>query len=299
MSMTKDYIVRGITKDGFIKAVAIQSTGLVEEARMIHKTLPLATAALGRTLTAASMMGDELKSDNGSVTLQLRGDGPLGAVTAVSDSGGNVRGYLQNPAVELPLKENGKLDVGGGVGKDGVLTVIKDIGAKEPFSGKVELLSGEVAEDVAYYYYASEQIPTVCALGVLVGQDQSVKQAGGYIIQLMPGAPDGLVTILEYRVAESPSITQMMEQGMTAEEVLKYMLDGMGYEQLYKHEVAYECKCSRRKVEQAIISIGREELKRLYEEEETIKVTCQFCDKEYAFTRDEIGEMLMETPDSI
>ena len=291
-----DFIVRGITKDGFIKAAAVQSTELVEEARRIHRTLPLATAALGRTLTAASLMGDELKEEDGSVTLQVRGDGPLGAITAVSDSEGNVRGYLQNPAVDLPLKANGKLDVGGGVGQ-GVLTVIKDIGAKEPFSGKVELLSGEIAEDVAYYYYASEQIPTVCALGVLVDTDQHVKQAGGYIIQLMPGAPDGLVSILEARVQETPSMTTMMEQGMTAEEVLQYMLDGMRFEELYKHDVKYECKCSRQKVEQAVLSIGREELKRLYEEEETVKVTCQFCDKEYVFTKEEIGNMLLQTPE--
>lgn len=291
-----DFIVRGITKDGFIKAAAVQSTELVEEARRIHRTLPLATAALGRTLTAASLMGDELKEEDGSATLQVRGDGPLGAITAVSDSEGNVRGYLQNPAVDLPLKTNGKLDVGGGVGQ-GVLTVIKDIGAKEPFSGKVELLSGEIAEDVAYYYYASEQIPTVCALGVLVDTDQHVKQAGGYIIQLMPGAPDGLVSILEARVQETPSMTTMMEQGMTAEEVLQYMLDGMRFEELYKHDVKYECKCSRQKVEQAVLSIGREELKRLYEEEETVKVTCQFCDKEYVFTKEEIGNMLLQTPE--
>lgn len=291
-----DFIVRGITKDGFIKAAAVQSTELVEEARRIHRTLPLATAALGRTLTAASLMGDELKEEDGSVTLQVRGDGPLGAITAVSDSEGNVRGYLQNPAVDLPLKTNGKLDVGGGVGQ-GVLTVIKDIGAKEPFSGKVELLSGEIAEDVAYYYYASEQIPTVCALGVLVDTDQHVKQAGGYIIQLMPGAPDGLVSILEARVQETPSMTTMMEKGMTAEEVLQYMLDGMRFEELYKHDVKYECKCSRQKVEQAVLSIGREELKRLYEEEETVKVTCQFCDKEYVFTKEEIGNMLLQTPE--
>lgn len=288
-----DFIIRGITKDGYIKAAAVQSTGLVETMRQIHKTLPLATAALGRTLTAASMMGDELKETDGSVTLQVRGGGPLGAITAVSDSEGNVRGYLQNPAIELPLKENGKLDVGGGVGQEGILTVIKDIGAKEPFSGKVQLLSGEIAEDIAYYYYASEQIPTVCALGVLVDTDQSVKQAGGYMIQLMPGAPEGLISILEYRIAETLSITQMMEQGMTAEDVLKYMLEGTGFEVLYKHEIEYKCKCSREKVEQALISIGREELKRLYEEEDSIDVTCQFCDKKYKFDKTEIGKMLL------
>ena len=288
----KDFIMRGMTADGYIKAAAIKSTDMVERMREIHKTLPLATAALGRSLTAASIMGDELKEENGSITLQIRGSGPLGAITAVSDSQGNVRGYLQNPACELPLKANGKLDVGSGVGKDGLLTVIKDIGGKEPFSGKVELLSGEIAEDIAYYYYISEQIPTICALGVLVDRDQSVKQAGGYMIQLMPGAPDGLISTLEYRVAETPSVTSLMEEGKSPDDILRFMLEGTGFQELYRHEVAYECKCSREKVERAIISIGREELKRLYEEENSITVTCQFCDKIYHYSREELEEIL-------
>jgi len=296
MSNTKDFIVRGMTRDGFIKAVAVQSTELVEHARQIHQTLPLGTAALGRALSAASMMGDEIKDPNGSITLQFRGDGPLGSIVAVSDSEGNVRGYVQNPACDIPRKAPGKLNVGAGVGA-GVLTVIKDIGEKEPFAGKVELLSGEIAEDIAYYYYASEQLPTICALGVLVDVDQSVKQAGGYMIQLLPGAPEEIVFILEERVKEEAAagrtVTSMMEQGMDAKAILEYMLDRMGYEELYQHEVSYECKCSRDKVEAAILSVGREELKRLYEEEETVKVTCQFCDKEYVFTKEEIGEMLL------
>ena len=296
MSNTKDFIVRGMTRDGFIKAVAVQSTELVEHARQIHQTLPLGTAALGRALSAASMMGDEIKDPNGSITLQFRGDGPLGSIVAVTDSEGNVRGYVQNPACDIPRKAPGKLNVGAGVGA-GVLTVIKDIGEKEPFAGKVELLSGEIAEDIAYYYYASEQLPTICALGVLVDVDQSVKQAGGYMIQLLPGAPEEIVFILEERVKEEAAagrtVTSMMEQGMDAKAILEYMLDRMGYEELYQHEVSYECKCSRDKVEAAILSVGREELKRLYEEEETVKVTCQFCDKEYVFTKEEIGEMLL------
>lgn len=296
MSTTKDFIVRGMTRDGYIKAVAVQSTELVEHARQIHQTLPLATTALGRSLSAASMMGDEIKDPNGSITLQFRGDGPLGSIVAVSDSDGNVRGYVQNPGVDIPRKAPGKLDVGAGVGA-GVLTVLKDVGDREPFAGKVELLSGEIAEDIAYYYYASEQLPTICALGVLVDVDQSVKQAGGYMIQLLPGAPEEIVFILEERVKEEAAagrtVTSMMEQGMDAKAILEYMLDRMGYEELYQHEVHYECKCSREKVEAAILSVGREELKRLYEEEETVKVTCQFCDKEYAFSREEIGEMLM------
>ncbi len=295
----KDFIMRGMTADGYIKAAAIKSTDMVERMREIHKTLPLATAALGRSLTAASIMGDELKEENGSITLQIRGSGPLGAITAVSDSQGNVRGYLQNPACELPLKANGKLDVGSGVGKDGLLTVIKDIGGKEPFSGKVELLSGEIAEDIAYYYYISEQIPTICALGVLVDRDQSVKQAGGYMIQLMPGAPDGLISTLEYRVAETPSVTSLMEEGKSPDDILRFMLEGTGFQELYRHEVAYECKCSREKVERAIISIGREELKRLYEEENSITVTCQFCDKKYTFDKADMSRLLSEAPEII
>ena len=198
----KDFLVRGMTADGFVKITAVQTTQLVERARQIHKTLPLATAALGRTLTAVSMMGNELKYDKGSVTLQLKGDGPLGAITTVGDSNGNVRGYLQNPAAALPLRADGHLNVGAGVGRDGVLTVIKDIGEREPFTGRIELQSGEIAEDVAAYYVLSEQIPTVCALGVLVDRDQSVKCAGGYLLQLLPGAPAGLVDLLEYRVAD-------------------------------------------------------------------------------------------------
>ncbi|MBQ2691302.1 MAG: Hsp33 family molecular chaperone HslO [Clostridia bacterium] len=293
----KDYIVRGITNDGFIKASAVQSTQMVERMRQIHGTTPLATAALGRTLTAASMMGDELKDKNGSVTIRINGGGPLGSLIAVSDNEGNVRGYVQDPNVDLPLKSVGKLNVGAGVGTDGILTVIKDIGEREPFNGQVQLLTGEIAEDIAYYYYISEQIPTLCALGVLVDRDYTVKQAGGYIIQLLPGAPEELAFILEERVKEEAargrSVTSMMEEGMDAKQILEYMLDGMGYRELYQHEVEYQCKCSRERVEQAVISIGREELTRLYEEEESVKVTCQFCDKEYVFTKEDINEMLL------
>jgi len=283
----QDFIIRGMTKDGFIKAAAVQTTGIVERMRNIHRTLPLATAALGRTLTAASMMGEELKDPNGSVTLQIRGDGPLGAITAVADSDGNVRGYLQNPAVDLPLKPNGKLDVSGGVG-GGILTVIKDIGAKEPFSGKVELYSGEIAEDIAAYYVESEQIPTVCALGVLVDTDQSVRCAGGYIIQLMPGAPEGLVDILEMRLMECGSVTSQLDRGMTILEIVQELLYGMGFEVMDQHPVEYQCKCSRSKVERALVSMGKEELLQLAQEEQETSVTCQFCDAVYTFRSEEL-----------
>ena len=284
----KDFLVRGMTADGYVKITAVQTTELTERMRRIHKTLPLATAALGRSLAAVSMMGNELKYENGSVTLQIRGGGPLGAITAVSDSEGNVRGYLQNPAALLPLRADGHLDVGGGVGRDGVLTVIKDIGEREPFTGKIELQSGEIAEDVAAYYVISEQIPTVCALGVLVGEDQSVKCAGGYLLQLMPGAPEGLIDLLEYRIAESGSVTGNLSKGMTMRQVVEELLDGMGLELMEEHPIAYEGKCSRRRGESALISLGRKELDQLIAENKEISVTCQFCDSVYTFTPAEL-----------
>lgn len=287
-----DFIIRGVTTDGFLKVSAAQSTSTVEKMRTTHRTLPLATAALGRTLTAASMMGDELKAEDGSVTLQIRGDGPLGAIIAVADSGGNVRGYLQNPAAILPLKANGKLDVSGGVGTQGILTVIKDTGEGEPFSGKVELYSGEIAEDIAAYYAISEQIPTVCALGVLVDKDQSVRQAGGYIIQLMPGAPDGLADVLEARVYETPSITRQLDSGMDIEQALMYLLDGFGLKIIQRHPIEYRCHCSAHKVERALISMGRQELEKLIAEECKAAITCQFCDKEYYFGKEDLEDLL-------
>lgn len=287
----KNHIIRGITGDGYVKAAALCATDLCERARSIHKTLPLATAALGRTLCAASMMGDELKDENGSVTLQFRGDGPLGAITAVSDSSGCVRGYLQNPAAILPLRADGKLDVGGGVGA-GVLTVIKDIGAGEPFSGKVELRSGEIAEDIAAYFTLSEQIPTACALGVLVDTDQTVRAAGGYMIQLLPGAPDGLADLLEYRVRDVGSVTSAMERGMTPEDILNELLYGMDFSILESHPVEYRCHCSRQRVESALISMGKDELRKLIDSDEETSVTCQFCDEIYRFDKKQLQQLL-------
>lgn len=286
--MKQDFLVRGMTGDGFVRIAAVQTTNMVERMRQIHKTLPLATAALGRTLTAASMMGSELKDANGSVTLQIRGNGPLGAITAVSDSRGYVRGYLQNPAANLPLRADGHLDVGGGVGREGILTVIKDIGEGEPFSGKIELYSGEIAEDIAAYYLLSEQIPTVCALGVLVDRDQTVRCAGGYLLQLLPGAPEGLIDLLEYRVADVGSVTACLDKGMDMRQVAQELLYGMDLRLMEEQPVGYECKCSRNKVASALVSLGRDELDRLIREEEKIDVTCQFCDKIYTFTRKDL-----------
>lgn len=289
-----DHLIRGMTKDGYVQVCAVECTGIVERARQIHTTLPLATAALGRTLAACSMMGSMLKSEDGSLTIQVRGGGPLGAVTAVSDSRGNVRGYLQNPAVTLPLRPDGKLDVGGGVGGQGVLTVIKDIGTGEPFSGKVELRSGEIAEDIAGYFAESEQIPTVCALGVLVDRDQSVKAAGGYIVQLMPGASDALIDQLERVFSSMRSVTALLSEGMAIEQVMAMALDGLDFQVLVRQDVAYECKCSRRKVESALLSMGKKELESLYDEGEPAKVTCQFCDAEYVFEPEELRRLVQK-----
>ena len=285
-----DFLIRGLAGGGSVRFAAVQTAEMVERMRGIHHTLPLATAALGRALTAASMMGNDIKAEDGSVTLQFRGGGPLGAVTAVADSRGNTRGYLQNPAVELPLRPDGKLDVGGGVGRDGVLTVIRDLGEGEPFSGKVELQSGEIAEDIAAYYAVSEQIPTVCALGVLVRRDQSVDCAGGFFIQLMPGASDELIDELEKRMAAFGSVTARLRES-DIEQVMRSLLDGLDCEVLERHAVAYECKCSRRKVEQALISMGREELLRLAGEQEQAHVQCQFCDADYVFSSEEIRKL--------
>ncbi len=281
-----DTLIRAITKDAGILMSAAITTGLVERARCIHRTLPVATAALGRTLTAAAIMGDQLKS-GGSVTIQVRGSGPLGAVTAVGESDGFVRGYLQNPACDLPLREDGKLDVGGGIGP-GYLMVIKDIGVKEPVTGTVALVNGEIAEDLTRYFAESEQLPSACALGVLVEVDQSVKQAGGYLVQLMPGVTDDQITRLEENIARAGAVTSMLERGLTLPEVVHAVLDGFEVELFEERPVGYRCGCSRKKVVRALVSLGRTELQKLIEEEERTQLTCQFCDRVYSFDRAEL-----------
>ncbi len=286
-----DQIVRAMTKDGFVKASAIASTALVERARQIHKTFPTATAALGRTLSAASMMGDLQKVDDGSLTLQIRGDGPLGTILAVSDAAGNVRGYVANPQISLLEKYRGKLDVGAAVGR-GMLKVIRDLRMKEPYIGSVELATGEIAEDVTAYFAQSEQIPTACALGVLVDVDQSVRAAGGYLIQLLPGAPDAVIDRLEAGVQKAGAVTPLLSRGMGPEELLRTVLDGFELEILRTAPVAYRCYCSRDRVAATLISLGRQELREIAEGGETIRVGCQFCDADYAFTPEEIRSLL-------
>ena len=253
-----DEIVRMITGDGSVKAIAITGKDLVERARQIHKLAPLATAALGRSLMGCSMIGATLKEEKGSVTLRIKGGGPLGSIIAVSDSQGNVRGYLQNGQVELPLKGPGKLDVGAGVGTDGFLTLIKDIGLKEPYVGSVPLVSGEIAEDLTAYFATSEQIPTACGLGVLVDTDQSVLCAGGYMLQLLPGADDAVIDRLEEGVRRRGPVTEVLRQGADAAEVLNRLLEGMEPELLERTSVSYKCYCDRDPVSQADIILVKQ-----------------------------------------
>ena len=288
----RDEIIRAITTDGYVKASVITGRDLVERARNIHTLLPVATAALGRTLMAASMMGDALKIDGSSVTLQIKGGGPLGTVLAVSDDCGNVRGYVQNPHVELMEKAPGKLDVGRAVGENGSLTVIKDLGMKEPYIGTIDLLSGEIADDVAAYFVESEQIPTACALGVLVGTDQSVTAAGGYLIQLLPGASEDIITKIEAGVARVGSVSRALEGGLDGEGLLRAVLSDFELEILETHSVEYRCYCSRDRVTRALISMGREELADLIAEQGKAELTCQFCDKVYRYTREDLEEIL-------
>ena len=288
----RDEIIRAITADGYVKASVITGRALVERARNIHTLLPVATAALGRTLMAASMMGDALKIDGSSVTLQIKGGGPLGTVLAVSDDSGNVRGYVQNPHVELMEKAPGKLDVGRAVGEAGSLTVIKDLGMKEPYVGTIGLLSGEIADDVAAYFVESEQIPTACALGVLVGTDQSVTAAGGYLIQLLPGAGEDVISKIEAGVARVGSVSHALEGGLDGEGLLRAVLSDFELEILETHPVEYRCYCSRDRVTRALISMGREELADLIAEQGKAELTCQFCDKVYRYTREDLEEIL-------
>ena len=288
----KDYLVRGMTMDGFVKVVAIRSTQIVSRAAEIHKTTPNATAAFGRALTAGSMMGNMQKVDNGSMTLQIRGGGPIGTITVVSDPEGNVRGCVTEPRVPLVEKYPGKLDVGATVGTDGTLTVIRDLQMKEPYVGSTPLISGEIGDDVTAYFVQSEQTPTACALGVLVDRDQSVKVAGGYLVQLLPGAPDEIIDALEEGIKRAGAVTKMLEAGMTPEDILGQVCGALGVVFMETTEVSYKCYCTRDRVESALISLGRKELEEIRSEEKTFPVECQFCDTVYEFTTTDIDEIL-------
>ena len=278
--------------DGFVKAVAIRSTELVGEAARIHRTTPNATAAFGRALTAASMMGNMQKTENGSMTLQIKGGGPIGSIVCVSDPVGNVRGYVYEPNVPFEEKYPGKLNVGATVGTDGTLTVIRDLQMKEPYVGSVPLVTGEIGDDVTAYFAQSEQTPTACALGVLIDTDCSVKVAGGYILQLLPGAPEETIVKLEEGIRRAGAVTPMLEQGMTPEDILGQVCGDLGILFLETTEVSYKCYCSKERVEAALISLGRKELAEIMEEGKPFPVECQFCDTIYTFTPEDIKKLL-------
>ena len=288
----EDRIVRAISGDGMVQAAAIYSRNLTERARQIHKTLPVATAALGRALAGASMMGNALKGQGASLTLQIKGGGPLGTVLAVSDSEGNVRGYVTNPQVELPLRADGKLDVGGAVGHEGTLTVIKDLHMKEPYVGTIDLLGGEVAEDIAGYFVESEQIPTACGLGVLVDRDQSVKSAGGYLIQLMPGATEDTIVKVEGGIMAAGPVSALLEQDPDPEHLLRAVMSDFDLKILETQPVSYKCYCSRERVERALISLGRKELEEIIREQGGCQLSCQFCDTVYDFSKEDLERLL-------
>lgn len=287
-----DKIIRVLAKDAPVKASAITAKEMVERARQIHKTLPVATAALGRSLMAASMMGNQLKEKDGSVTLRIKGGGPLGGITVVSDSQGNARGYVVNPLVDLPLKGPAKLDVGSAVGRDGSLTVIKDLCMKEPYVGTVPLVSGEIAEDITSYFAESEQIPTACALGVLVDRDQSVKAAGGYLIQLMPGAGEDVITKVEGGIMAAGAVSALLDKNDDPEQLLRDVMSDFDLKILETCPVSYKCYCSRERVERALISLGRNELEQMLAEQGGCQLTCQFCDAVYDFSAEDLKGLL-------
>ena len=285
------HLVRGISDDGCVLVLASDTTDISETARRIHNTSKVCTAALGRALTGASFMGIMLKGQDSSVTLRFNGGGPSGSVIAVADMDGNVRGYVMNPDVNLPLNEKGKLAVGTAVGTDGFLTVIKDIGMKEPAVGQVPLVSGEIAEDITSYYAISEQIPSVCALGVLVNPDLTVACSGGFLIQLLPTAMDDTIDKVEECIQNIESVTVMLEKGMTPEEICRHVLKGFELEVLDEEEPVYLCNCSKERVEKALISTGREELEEMAQDA-TTQVTCHFCDKKYEFTVEDLKNLM-------
>ncbi|MDO5444157.1 MAG: Hsp33 family molecular chaperone HslO [Eubacteriales bacterium] len=286
-----DEIIRATAADGFIKMAVITAKDTVERARVIHNCSPTASAALGRTLCAASIMGNMMKEENASLTIRIAGDGPLAGIVAISDHFGNVRGYVGDPSVDLPLRSDGKLNVGGAVGRNGTLTVSRDIGLKEPYIGSTELVSGEIAEDITSYLLESEQVPSACALGVLVDTDTSIRAAGGFIVQLMPGADEKLISALEENIFMMDQLTTILDEDGT-EEIFRQVLKGIEYHIVSHDPVEYRCYCSRERVAEAVRSIGAEELNSVILEGKDVSVSCQFCDSIYTFSPDELQNLL-------
>lgn len=291
MSEYQDYIVRASAANGQIRAFAATTRELVEKARKIHDTSPVATAALGRLLTGAAMMGSMMKGGKDLLTVQIMGEGPIGMMTVTADSMARVKGYVQNPGVMLAPSTEGKLDVGGAVGT-GMFRVIKDLGLKEPYVGEIELISGEIAEDFTYYFAASEQIPSSVALGVLMNRDNTVAQAGGFVIQLMPDATEEMISHLEQKLTEVTAVSGLLEEGMTPEEILEYIFDGFDLKLLDKLPTFYYCNCSKERVEKALLSLGEKELKAMIADGEPITMNCHFCNSNYVFSLEELKTLV-------
>ena len=284
-------MIRGTAADDKVRIFAVTTRDLVEKARQIHNTSPVATAALGRLLSAASMMGPMMKGDRDLMTLRIKGDGPIGGITVTADSKGNVKGYPENPNVLIHAKPNGKLDVSGAVGK-GYLTVIRDLGLKEPYVGQVDLVSGEIAEDLTYYFTTSEQVPSSVGLGVLLDKTNFVKQAGGFIVQLMPDVSDEVISTIEKNLSGVKSVTSMLEEGMSPEDIAEKLLDGLDLRILEKIPVGFNCNCSRERMAKAVISLGEKEIKEMIDDGKPIEINCHFCNSSYEFSVDELKEML-------
>ena len=291
MSEYKDYIVRSTAADHQLRAFAVTSKDIVEKAREIHNTSPVATAAIGRLLTAASMMGSMMKGEKDVLTLQIECGGPIGGITVTADSNADVKGYVNNPNVILPPNAQGKLDVSGALGP-GFLNVIKDIGLREPYNGQTHLVSGEIAEDLTYYFATSEQVPSSVGLGVLMDKDNHVRQAGGFIIQVMPDTDDEVIDKLEARLGEVHSVTEMLDKGMTPEDILNYVLEGMDVEILETVPTQYKCDCSFERVSKVIASLGKKELQEMIDDGKPVEVNCQFCGSHYKFDTEQLKEFI-------
>ncbi|NLX63060.1 MAG: Hsp33 family molecular chaperone HslO [Tissierellia bacterium] len=288
----KDYLIRGMDSNGNIRFFAATTTSLVEKARKIHNTSPTATAALGRALTAAAMLGVDLKNEKDILTFRIKGDGPIGSIVTVANNKGEVKGYVANPHADLPTRADGKLDVGGLVGKNGQLAIIKDLGLKEPYVGLTNLISGEIAEDLAHYFYTSEQQPTAISLGVLVDKDISVRAAGGYMLQLLPGIKDDEIDRIEEIIKNAKPISTLVDEGLDAEEILQNLFGEFKIKTLNKIPLEYSCNCSRNRIKEVLISLGNDELEKIIEEDEKAEVVCHFCNTKYYFTKEELVELL-------
>ncbi len=287
-----DKIIRAVAKNGMVRIIAGITTELVEDARVIHECTPVAAASLGRMLTAGALLGATLKSSKEVMTLRINGGGDANGVVVTAYEGAKVKGYIGNPYGDMPLNSKGKLDVGGYIGKNGNLMVIKDLGMKDPYVGQVPIHSGEIAEDLAYYFTVSEQTPSAVSLGVLVDKDYSIKVAGGFIIQMLPDADEFLADIITYRLEEIPSLTTMLNEGKTMDDILDYIFGDMDLKILEEIKPEFSCNCSREKVEKALISIGEKDLREIYEEGKSEELKCHFCNKSYVFTTEDIGNLL-------